>query len=126
MSIRTWKREFYSPISRCKKADALAHTLKKYLGTRKAAIARHSVQKTVDGDLTDGETVFYFVDKTCALCRFYHKNHTCTPECPLVTKSGKRCTNDGQPFSIWVETGDPEPLIRALRRAIKKQAVRRS
>lgn len=127
MSLRTWKREFHIPPSRWTKANALDCVLKKYLGTRKPAMRRHGVKKD-RGTLVDGKEKLVFDNEACALCKFYRNwgKFTCTAKCPLNSKLRGTCFSSKSPFAKWVRTGDPEPLIRALRRAIKKQAAQRS
>ena len=66
---------------------------------------------------------FYFSRDTCALCRFYCKGRRCSPKCPIVVESGKDCEAPDSLWRQWAMTGDPEPMIRALRRALKKQAA---
>ena len=123
MSLATWKAEFYVPPSRWTKANALDCVLEKYLGTRKKALARHHVRKAETRPTLHGwGQPFPFNTATCALCSCYWLPDTreCSPECPLVTKY-RRWTGEGRPYTHWRETGDPEPMIRALRRAIKKR-----
>jgi len=123
MSLGTWKHEFYpTPASRCKKADALAHVLRKYLGTRKRAMKRHSVEIKRNA-VTDGKSELLFNHTTCAFCKFYCKGDRCSPECPLVVSPKEDCFTKTSSYQVWWRTGDPEPMIRALRRAIKKQAA---
>jgi len=120
MSLATWKKESYpTPASKCAEKDALHHVLRKYLGTRKAVLKRHRVV-AINSTLTDGVYQFHFNEKTCALCKFYRVRH-CRSACPLVTHAGLVCGRAGSVYNHWVRTGDPEPMIRALRRAVKKQ-----
>ena len=44
MSIATWKKEFYSPISKCPKSKAAAHSLKKWIGLRPENLAKHGLE----------------------------------------------------------------------------------
>jgi len=125
MSLTTWKREHYPiPAGKCKKADAVAHSLQKYLGTRRTALKRHGVRR--DGTvLWDKEyKAFYFSGDTCALCWFYRdKDGKCSPKCPIIVESGQACESAGSLWGDWCNTDDPEPMIRALRQALRKQAA---
>lgn len=121
MSLATWKPKHYPiPASKCTEDGALEHTLQKYLGTRKTALKRHRLV-AINGTLTDGVYKFGFGHKTCALCTFYRADRHCHSACPLLRETGMLCGRHGSAYDRWCETGDPEPMIRALRRAIKKQ-----
>jgi len=123
MSLATWKKEFCpAPASECEEKDALAHVLRKYLGTRQEALEQHGVEKKGNGLIDRKGHAFWFGVDTCALCMCYSsaEQGACS-KCPLTTRGGKRCFNHNRPYRHWCLTGDPEPMIRALRRAIKKQ-----
>ena len=101
MSLKTWKAEFYPvPASKCKEKDALAHSLRRWLGFRRTATTRHHVRARHALDAT-----------CCALCQTFD----CDDDCPLGRGPCERC------YAVFGTTGNPEPMIRALRRAIKKQ-----
>lgn len=122
MSLATWKREHYPiPASQCWQEDALDHGLQKYLGTRPAVLKRHGLVRT-RATLSDGKVTLHFAESTCALCQFYCKQKQCDKSnCGLAAVTGKLCGDPDSPYQRWVKTGDPEPMIRALRKAIKKQ-----
>jgi len=123
MSLATWKKEFYPiPASRCPEKDALQHSLRKYLGVRPTMLNRHNLFKA-GCTLCEYESQahFHFIERTCALCKFYTSKHKCNPQCPLARKEGPLCGDEDSAYMHWHRTGDPEPMIRALRRAVKKQ-----
>jgi len=126
MSLQTWKQEFYPvPASEVPEADAIAHSLRKWIGLRKANLERHGME-------TNGASVFdirYYhlpIDITsCALCAHYW-DAGCS-QCPLDAIRGCKCygaaINDEplSPFSAFRDHFDPEPMIALLEEALRRQ-----
>ena len=125
MSLETWKAEFYPvPASKCPKKDALRRSLQKWLGLRKTSLKRHGIEQEV-ACLTDGECALLMSDTTCPLCRW----HRDCSGCPLLLVRGVCCFEDdddslGGPWNYWRATGDPNPMIHLIRKAIKKQGAK--
>ncbi len=44
MGIATWKKEFYPPISKVTRANAIDHSLKKWIGLREENLKRHDLK----------------------------------------------------------------------------------
>lgn len=130
MSLKTWRAEFYPvPASRVSKRDAAAHSLRKWLGARPAALRRHgfqSLSKLMDaaiGSASGGE----FSARDCALCHRFQLEQCeerCA-KCPLaVVRNGIPCFDrmSGESVSPYCSVrahADPEPMIRWLRKAVR-------
>ena len=120
MSLQTWKNEFYPiPADKCRKKDAVVHSLRKWIGFRPENLARHEMG-VLDimgrGPLgADG----------CALC---HKFEFGDCElCPLaLARDGVPCNDANDeygedsesPYSHFLDNGDPEPMIAFLEKAL--------
>ena len=132
MSLETWKAEFYPCEADSKEAqkDPILHSLRKWYGLRWENLFRHGLM--LRGRLLVSEqasTLTYdecleIDGDTCALCRRFHQLFCCDdPDlgvCPLRTVSGgNNCDYDEhQPWSVFCNTGNPEPMIAALRMAL--------
>lgn len=127
MSIETWKKEFYPvPASKCSKKGALAHSLRKWLGQRAAALRRHRVEVDDEGwgyKIKDDDSLrFYISEDSCALCWRWLKTCGCR-KCPLYKIHKRRCYESlaGRisPWNHWTIHSNPEPMIRLIRKAMK-------
>ena len=131
MSLDTWKQEFYPvPASEVENDQVAAteHSLRKWRGLTTENLTRHDLACTPPEiyDANPGKTHDYFCfgEYTCALCRHYFKSPdddtpTCVT-CPLYeTLQGHTCDYDGQPYSVWIRTGDPQPMITALEETLE-------
>ena len=120
MSLKSWKQEFFPvPISEVKKGDALTHALRKWTGLTTRNLKRHGLSNLFNVCIEDSDhNLFGVSTSTCSLCKFY-RNHTGCLGCPLVKLSGKQCDLKGEPFYEWSKWGDPQPMIRALKKCIK-------
>lgn len=127
MSLQSWKEEFY-PVdaSEVKKEDALAHSLKKWIGLRYENLERHNVARH-GSYLEDGEYSFMVTADSCALCAHY-----LTPKpgvfrcgaCPLAEAIGASCDQElvvgiPAPYFAFTRHGNPEPMIMHIEHAIK-------
>jgi len=129
MSLATWKKEFYPiPARKVKKAEALAHSLRKWQGLTKAALKRHRLIRDSYGIFGE-DRGFYIDSDTCALCRFWIDSGGLgyCAKCPLaIVRDGVRCDREmaGEelaPWNAFEETGDARPMISWLKKAIKAQ-----
>lgn len=134
MSIKTWKAEFYStPIEEAASgtaAVAIQHSLTKWKGLTKENLKKHRV-KVVDSCIV-GQRYFdhysapdsvVLNDETCSLCEKYYRlddpNGSCS-RCPLYKVVGAGCGEIyDDPYSVFVDDGDPAPMIKALSKALK-------
>jgi hypothetical protein len=135
MSLATWKEEFY-PVDadRVSEADAVQHSLTKWIGLRAENLARHAVTMN-QRYLADGSDDTLRIDgSTCALCEHYESESSCS-SCPLAqVRDGVRCdveiegfddSRDEQysPWHQWDYNRDPEPMIHWLQKAKAKEAA---
>lgn len=134
MSLKTWKAEFYpvsaSTAARKGKVAAIEHSIQKWKGLTKANMKKHKVKHDSYGvfDMKDEDAFMAdehlaFTDDTCALCKkYYHSSLGITcGSCPLFQVVGVSCGDGyGDPFSAFVDDGNPQPMIRALTKALKR------
>lgn len=125
-NLTTWKAEYY-PVEaeRVKKRDALAHCLKKWIGLRARNLKRHGVQKGVMSIFDAGSGVLWIDTKSCAACVhwLYHEGCSCRT-CPLYLVRGVPCYKSNgadkpSPFDAFTRLGNPEPMIRLIRKAMR-------
>jgi len=128
MSMKTWRDKYY-PVEAFKvpKADAVEHSYRKWLGARPKNLKQHGLYR--DGDRVleiGGKSEFCFNIFTCSLC--YHYMDATAVECvtcPLTIVLGYPCDEYiNSPFLKWSLTGDPEPMIKALRKAKTMKEVK--
>jgi hypothetical protein len=118
MSLETWKAKFL-PVDthKCKKKDAVAHSLLKWSGLRTAAIRRHGVRCLYDAYISDEHGNELRIDAdNCALCH-WHLDVRESPDecktCPGYKANGKECVDAYRKFS---QTGETAPMIRWLKK----------
>lgn len=130
MSLETWKAEYYPvPATEVAKADAVAHSLRKWEGLRLEAVERYGL--AAGGRMLRNQHreagVFMIIDTTCALCiQYLEARHGC-PLCPLKIVRGVPCDVDLEigdhtepaPYVEYIHGGDPEPMISWLNKAGK-------
>ncbi len=128
MSLKSWKREFYgseaSKAARRGPVAAVRHSIRKWLGLREPALTRHGVE--VRGNRVWEPLDYLLIDcDTCALCcRFLGGE---CPECPLCQTLAGQCDQDrNSPYRVWINTGDPEPMIAALRKTLRRLLSKKS
>jgi len=127
MSLATWKKEFYPiPASKCKKKDALEHSLQKWIGLRKKNTDKHDVRKY--GMRIESKSDKYddllIACKSCSLCMFYLKEHHIDKcdTCPLsIARGGFACDfMFTSPYGTYQDSHNPEPMIKLIRKAIRQ------
>lgn len=133
MSLASWKREFY-PITAKQAAkngdlEACEHSLKKWQGALTVALKRHDGVITLRDDYhgLDFDLPFEFEANECALCQrhLYGPEDSCD-QCPIVLSGEIACTEKRSAYQVFIDDGDPKPMIAALKKAlahIKKTQV---
>lgn len=139
MSLKTWKAEFYpkKPSKSMSTREAIEHSIQKWIGLRRGNLKKHGVVRgwpgtsigavgTISGMNIDTES--------CALCKKFFQSPWAfvaggivevkqgCPKCPLTLVLGHTCDYTSEaPYGKWVSGGsNPEPMIRALKKALKK------
>ena len=134
MSLVTWKREFYPKTAKqAARGSALAaarHSLQKWIGLLAKNLRKHGVENNESGvwDSTNSFDDWCSFDaSTCSLCQKFLDDDapllalSSCATCPLAeTLGGRSCAADDQPYNVFAKTGDPNPMIRALRRTVKR------
>jgi hypothetical protein len=127
MSLKTWISEFYpkEPSQRMTKRQAVEHSIQKWTGLLPQNLRKHSLF----ADWEFGSHIYYKNEdsfditwESCALCIKYEDGgHLLCEKCPLFKSlKNKRCDDPGEPYVIWRETGNPRPMIKALKKVLKK------
>lgn len=139
MSLNSWKKEFYpteAADSRPGKS-AVTHSLRKWRGLLPANLKKHDLFHEADQyDISYEDECFTVDAGTCALCFHYINDGYDSPkydpaagfcvDCPLNKLLGGRCdVGSRSPFNVWVDTGDPKPMIKALEKAEASFPVRK-
>lgn len=128
MSLATWKKKFYPiPATKSPKKNAASHSLKKWLGLREAALRRHGLNRDWGGVIDKKGNGLAIAGCSCALCHWYFDTTSSGDpccSCPLYKVLGRSCGHGpkGGEYSIWGYTGDPKPMIAALRKAVRLEA----
>ena len=136
MTFKLWKQKYYHRPAEEFRSRYLAvetrellratiHSIRKWRGLRLEALEEFELLALYkDQRITDGRAFFYIDGRTCALC--WAADENCW-ECPLFRSLGfTRCDyGHFSPYQIWVETGDPEPMISALEKTFRRLWRRR-
>lgn len=132
MSLKTWKKEFYSrPLKKFTKIQAIEHSLKKWTGLSKKNIQKHGLFLKNYTSLRDAENLSINIDcESCALCVKYLKDWDGSviskcEQCPLYITLGRACddrTSGDSPYSLFIDNQDPEPMIVALKKCLKENS----
>lgn len=126
MSLQTWKKEFYlvNPSKRMTKKQAIGHSLRKWIGLRKSNLEKHEISK--DGHQIGDNFDYLTIEmESCAMCvKYFDKNKfaKCCEKCPLAISLGEACDNSvNGPYETWCDTGNPNPMIKALRALLEEK-----
>jgi len=123
MSLETWQEEHY-PVpansDTLKTAiQSIKHSLQKWIGLRFDNLEKHGIRLSgrhihERGYLGNLDKSLRIDTSSCSLCVDYLvKGSTCYL-CPLYKRLGVSCDTEGQPYVRFCESGDPEPMIKAL------------
>ena len=149
MSLETWKAEFYPiPADATNEADAIDHSLQKWLGLLPENLAKHQVMlfdsDVVEqgADLDSPHTESVTIDGgSCSLCHHFcetdtynsHDDESPCVECPLYKVRGAAC--DDETDDEWADKvpapwhaftrakagHTPQPMIMWLNKAKEAQ-----
>jgi len=121
MSLKSWKAEFYPVNARfVNSANAVAHSLQKWMGLKLKNLEKHDIYRLRRAlvDSISGSQLSINAN-SCALCQVYKNGDTCVT-CPLFTLLKFPCDFTKEPYTIWANTGNPEPMIAALTEIVEK------
>jgi hypothetical protein len=137
MSLKTWKEEFYpeAPTKRMTAISAIENSIRKWEGLTRANMDKHGLVKLFDESIIVEEepksrAKFLVTASTCALCKKYYNRKAYLNEeedsacfmCPLYIIKGEQCDDkQSSPYIIWMDTGNPRPMISLLKRALKRE-----
>lgn len=121
MSLKTWKKEFYKtkPSKRMSQRTAIEHSILKWTGLLPKNMSKHELSKW-SFFIEDDKESFEIDVSSCALCVKYlgkkksHELDACAA-CPLAQHLGSPCDVDEKPYLAWRRTGNPRPMIKALK-----------
>lgn len=130
MSFNTWKKEFYSPISKVAKKNAAAHSLKKWIGLRPENLEKHGLTTDHCSHIVDAVSeirVLEITDQSCSLCRWSSLSkvgirYANCNNCEYHEYYGKDCDDYHGPYNSWTLGENPEPMIKALQRLVDSKA----
>lgn len=134
MSLQTWKEEFYpeKPRKSMTEKQAIEHSIRKWEGLRKTNLKKHKILLYHSVHFIEDENDgMYIESESCALCKKYlhldkYEANPCE-ECPLYKSLGKPCDQfkllgeQTSPYIIWEKTGDPRPMIKALKKLLEEK-----
>ncbi len=127
MSLKTWKTEFYRITARkCPRNQAIRHSLTKWEGLTKENLEKHGLEKIFKKNkIQDPKsgTIFEIDSKSCALCSYFLWDDSA--DCPILDSSNFEsiessfCNGDCiTEYQVWIDEGDPMPMIIALNNAL--------
>lgn len=90
---------------------ALKHSIRKWKCLRPCVMKLFGITREHGNLIRDKIVSFSISSDSCALCSLY-LGVRCAG-CPL-SKADKMCDQGSDPYSHWVRTGNPEPMIAAL------------
>ena len=118
MSLQTWKKEFYPiPAEQVLSADAVAHSLRKWEGLKPKNLAKHDLISHGEVIIDDDGNELGIDASSCALCNHYIDDDCA--ECPLaLVRGGVSCAMRDSPYHAFMESDDPNPMIKWLKKAM--------
>lgn len=124
MSYATWEKQFYPvPADKTSKADALAHSIKKWRGLSAVNLKKHGVSRghmiPIIYGAADSDSGSLDIDSSsCALCRHFYRTRAPNPcaKCPGAIANDISCT---AAYLAFTNAGNPAPMLKWLRKALK-------
>lgn len=123
MSLASWKAEYY-PIDAqeaAAKGDLVAveHSIRKWEGLTPENLARHGCAKILRNISDEDRQILQINDSTCSLCVLHYKKLNSEPcaTCPIFLVHEPCCDWPQSPFTRWVATTSPHPMLRVLNQA---------
>jgi hypothetical protein len=115
---KAWRKKYY-PIqaSKCKKADALDHSILKWTGLQENVLKKYGLQLNWLRDVVDelGVLVLEIGVNSCALCKFFFEK-----KCPLMPDGcNGGCDGNWARFIVYWDTVS---MLKALKAAKKREA----
>lgn len=128
MSFNSWKKEFYSPITKVAKKNAATHSLIKWIGLRPDNLEKHGL-KIDDDSIVNAKYDDYILlsidSESCSLCKWAEKGqsfNTCE-NCDFRIFHGFDCDDIKKgPYKDWLTNNNPEPMIEALQAIVDSRA----
>lgn len=132
MTLKTWKQKFY-PITAKQAArggvvKAVQHSLLKWEGLRDKNLKKHGIEYVYayfDSRITDGKSAMDIDARSCSLCEKFADAPNYCRKCPIYESRGEvRCDmpkkgEDASPYEEMLRKGNPLPMIKTLRKALK-------
>ena len=134
MSLESWKKEFYSPISKASKnkITAIEHSLQKWKGLLPVNLAKHEMVISANRDIYDRNNAELEINAdSCSLCKYrdslaYTDGNYCD-KCPITIATGDSCdfsnrdypSSERSPWRIWSNSHNPKPMIEVLEKTLK-------
>lgn len=115
MSIETWKQEFFE--ADFQQERQCQQSLKKWIGLRKENLEKHKCAREWNTILDVQRKGIRITAGTCSLCHFNYETDELDEceGCPLYKHLGVSCDAcSTSPYSFWLLSSDPEPMIKAL------------
>ncbi len=114
--LSDWLEKYYSDWEGGTMIQAVEHSLKKWIGLMPKILKHFGLAKNYRHIFQMGgkRASFGILSYTCSLCIKYHdetKRDDCE-DCPFVLKLGHNCHVY---YREWKNTGNPEPMIKALK-----------
>ena len=115
---KAWLKKYYPvPVIKCKKKDALAHSIRKWEGLQSKVLVKYGLEIDYSGPILcdeKGDRVMVIGAETCALCRFFYRSR-----CPLMSRGcDARCNWLWVKFTLYPH--DAASMLRGLKAAQKR------
>jgi len=130
LTLKDWLAKYYPTKANSKEArkDPIGHSLRKWRGLREKVLEQYGLGRGSWGEIKeDWLRTFDIDDLTCALCVKYKNDRlddntseghfAACATCPLSLTLGRPCDygkTEDSPYKTWCDTGDAEPMIKAL------------
>jgi len=117
-----WLKKYYpveaETLANASDIECVQHSLNKWRGLTKDVLEKYGLVS--DESLIEGDNFsFYIDDDSCALCVKYLVQEVMCTGCPLSKQLGKPCdANYIAPYSIFIRTGNPLLMIKALEKTL--------